>query len=313
MAWRIQLSTRPVRRLDLLIAKPSIVVAWVQAERAIYLHSETGNKQGDQTFKFSEAASLDGAVWRTLIETAKAPNGLYLPYFRAGRLVVYATHDGTLRAGSVRGQDWFIEAGGARTTIMPDDGAPFVCGAMAATSGMFVLLDAKGRVHRYKGSMRESITPTTLDFGGDYQADLRVADNGELIVASDGRRLALLDAEGTLIKGMEPHYTLGAFAVTPDGKGVATADLDTNVIRLYGGRGMTLTHQRYVSDLLFDAQQDDLISGGTSSAAIGALALNPKASMAFSVAGTVSMLGLGSLRVPKQDTPTITTTPVTES
>jgi hypothetical protein len=50
MAWRAQLSDRPIRRLAILSAKPGVLAAWTQPDRVVYLDLSSGARVSDAAF-----------------------------------------------------------------------------------------------------------------------------------------------------------------------------------------------------------------------------------------------------------------------
>ncbi len=97
MAWRLHLSDRNIRRLDLLSGKPAILAAWTQSNRVSYLDLQNGTQQGDCTIDDVNADSRSSPSWAEFIKHLLAPNGVYLPSVRTSGVSVYMTADGQMR------------------------------------------------------------------------------------------------------------------------------------------------------------------------------------------------------------------------
>jgi hypothetical protein len=79
-------------------------------------------------------------------------------------------------------------------------------------------------------------------------------------------------------------------ALSPDGSRLMTFDSDSGVLRAYLPESLTLTHQRFVSDLLSAAEELQLTGFADlppTSAALSALAVSDQGHFAFAVSGQV--------------------------
>ena len=79
MAWRMHLSDRTIRRLDILSGKPTVLAAWTQANRVTFLDLQNGSQQGDRTIEEVKTEDRRSEAWQEFVRTLTAPNGVYLP------------------------------------------------------------------------------------------------------------------------------------------------------------------------------------------------------------------------------------------
>lgn len=303
MAWRLQLSDRPVRRLDILPSKPSILAAWTQPDRVIYLDLQSGARVDDCVF---DALLLDGTAartgesWRSYLKALKAPNGDSLPLARADKFQVYSTSNGEMRL--YQGESLIFDNGDKESPLEVDKDAEFAAFAMDRVGGTVAALERKARLHLFQKGARLGVFDLALHLQDDVQPAITIADGGGVIYISDGQRIAVCDNLGKSIRCIDLHYVVGALACSPDGKLLLVSDIDAGVLRVYSGKELALTHQRFAADLLADAKRAHLIS--TSSGSVAGVALGPvvmglKGQFAFAIAGMVCVTNVARMKVPR--------------
>src|SRR5690606_16994667 len=145
---------------------------------------------------------------------------------------------------------------------------------------------ASAELHLYRRHVRIGVFETGLQVDEEFRPALVISQDGSNIFLTDGHCIVLMDNTGTLVRRLDLHYRLGALACSPDGKRCAVSDLDANLIRVYDA-SLAQTHQRFAVDLLSEAKKSQLFaSPGTSSAALGPLAISNKGALAFAMSGT---------------------------
>lgn len=97
MAWRIHLSDRTIRRLDILPGKPTLLAAWTQTNRVTFLDLQSGSQEGDRTIEEVKTEDRRSPVWQDFIKTLTASNGVFLPMVRAPQAAISMTADGQMR------------------------------------------------------------------------------------------------------------------------------------------------------------------------------------------------------------------------
>jgi hypothetical protein len=303
MAWRLQLSDRPVRRLDILPTKPSTLAVWVQPDRVIYLDLQTGARLNDRVF---DALLLDGTAaragdsWAAYLKAIQAPNGDALPLARTPKFHVYSTANGEMRL--YRGAELIFESGGKETTLEVEKDTQFTALTMDRTAGTVAALDRKGRLHLFQKGARLGTFDLGLDLQDDVQPDIAIADGGGIIYVSDGQRVAICEGAGKTLRCVNLYYAVGALACSPDGKLLLISDMDASVFRVYSGKDMSLTHQRFATDLLTDAKRAQLMttSGGSiAGVALGPVVMGLKGVFAFAISGMVCVTNVARMKVPR--------------
>lgn len=331
MAWRAQLSDRPIRQLAILSTKPGVLAAWTQSDRLVFLDLSSGVKVDDLTLipppnlppppllplpslitvapspanEKSDLSVMDfdlsnstftGMKW---VEQMKAPNGDFLPMIRVQGTAVYPSADGSFWVRGTEPSGWFFETNTESKRLEMDAGTRIVSFAFDRKEGVSAALDSQGRLHLYRKAVRVGGFDTPLQIEDDLQPAASISEGGDHCFLTDGARIAIFDLNGNLQKTIELHFSLGAFGVSPDGKTIVVGDLDAGVLRVYGGRNWVPTYQRFAVDVLAEAKRAQLMGTGTTSgAALGPIAVGAKGALAFAIAGTVCVTTIARLKPP---------------
>jgi hypothetical protein len=302
MAWRLQLSDRAIRRLDILTGKPSLLAAWVQPDRAVYLDLQTGARTGDRLFDEPKTDDRKDEHWQAYLKTLTAPNNMYLPYVRGRNTTVYTTSDGRMHLYRVSDNRLFLQTNGKEVRLELAGDAAIADLGLDRTLGLLAILDRAGKIHIYQQHVRVGIFDSGLNLRDDIQPELVVSHGGSYIFATDGEQIVLFEPSGKIRHRLALHYTLGVMACSPDGKLLVTSDMEAGVVRIYNGPDLRATHQRFAVDLLADAKRAPQGgSAGSITTAVGALSLNNKGVLAFAASGMVCVTNLARLKaVPRQ-------------
>lgn len=296
MAWRLHLSDRTIKRLDILSGKPSILAAWTATNRVSFLDLQNGSPRGELTIDPIKTNDRSGAAWQAFIATLAAPNGVPLPTARTPNAALYLSSDGKTRLAYTGGADLFLDIDGAESKLETDVKSRFIAIGMDRGSGLLAALDAEANLHVYNRHVRAGVVATDLQISDEFRPALVVAASGGAVFVSDGETVVAVNAAAEVVSRLPLHYTLGAINCSPDARRFVTSDLDANVIRIHDGK-LIPTHQRFAIDLLADARRVQLLpSSLTASAALGPLAINNKGVLAFAVAGTVCVTSLSKLK-----------------
>jgi hypothetical protein len=300
MAWRLHLSDRTIKRLDILAGTPTLLAAWTQANRFTCLDLQNGSQRDDRTIEMPVSEDRTLPAWAQFVDTLTASNGVTLPALRAPRTLILATVDAKYRLYQT-----FPTEGGSPEVFLDVDGkeaqleldsAVFSALTMARASGLIAALDAEARLHIYRQHVRVGVFATGLQPDEEFRPTLAIADDGSTLALTDGHSIVLFDGEGVQRKRIDLHYRLGALTAAPDGKRFVVSDLDANVIRVYDA-DLLPTHQRFAVDLLAEAKKSQLFaSSAMSSAALGPLAISSKGVLAFALAGTVCVTSLARMK-----------------
>lgn len=285
--WRNHLPDQTIRWLDLLTGKRSLLAAWTQAGKVFYFDLIHGTPAGERVFEPPPADDRQSDAWRQFTRDLTAPNQTVLPMVRTRGTIVHSSLDGTMRLLRLNTGDLYLDLEGKEVRLLADDSVIFVAVGFDRELGLVAALDSTGKLHIYQQHMRIGVFDTGLDAREDWRPAVRVPNKGALIFVTDGRRVVTLDSGGKIRKQLTLHYDLQSMACSPDGKHLAISDSEFNVIRVYRGSDLQLTHQRFASDLLVEAKRVQLMASAPTHSAISALAISNRGVVAFAMAGTI--------------------------
>ena len=296
MAWRIHLTDRTIRRLDILSGKPTVLAAWTQVNRVTFLDLQNGSQQGDRTIAEVKTEDRRSPEWQAFVKTLTAPNGVYLPLVRTPQAVIALTADGQMCLYQVGASDLFLEINGKESRLEVDPKTAFIALGLDRSLGLLAALNSAAKLHIYQQHIRVGIFETGLTIDEEFRPTLALSQDGTTLFLTDGRMIVLMDSGGRVRKRVEVHYRLGAINCSPDGHRFVASDLDDNVVRIYDG-DLLPTHQRYAVDLLVEARKSQLLaSSALTSAALGPLAISNKGVLAFAISGTVCVTSVARLK-----------------
>jgi len=304
------MSEGSIKRLDILSGKPSVLAVWLSYAHVIYIDLQTGQQKSSATLDALDVRERGEATWRPFVESLRASNHTFFPYVRGKHGAIYNSGDGSKRLYYLGGRDLVFESAGEESRLdfdMPDDAAsgkatksddtPLVAvGLDRAGSGMSAALDARARLTLFKDRVAVGTFPLPLTIDDEMRPVLLVARGNTTAIVTDGRRVVVVDSSGRVRAQTDLYFTIGAMNCSSDGKRVIFSDLDANLIRVYTSSGLVATHQRFAVDLLAEArraQTEPIPEAGR--AALGAVAINSKGVVAFSVAGTLCVTSLARL------------------
>lgn len=296
MAWRLYLSDRPIRRVDILAGKPALLAAWLRPDRVAYYDLQTGTKIDERTLEQVNAPRGSDA-WRAFIAALPAPNKTYPPYVRGVGCVLYNSTNGGLRLIHEDDDQLIFETAGREAPLEIERGTEIAALAFDPVKGAIAFIGLDGRLHVFHQAARVGVFEIGLTVQEDVQPSVCLAQGGEAFYTTDGRRLVAIDRAGQVVKAVDIHYTVGALTCSPDGRYVAVGDIETNVIRIYNGADLSATHQRFAVDLLAEARRAQLIPGATmATAALGSMAITSKGVLAFTLGGAVCVTNLSRMK-----------------
>ncbi|PJF41271.1 MAG: hypothetical protein D6737_05105 [Chloroflexi bacterium] len=287
MAWRLHLTNQAIQRLDILPNTQSLLAIWLRQDRVVYHDLASGVAVGEQTLEMFKAADRKSNTWHELLNELVVPNGVYLPVVDAGYAVIYLTDDGQMRLYDYGNGELALEIEGKEIPLDIDGQSPLAI-ALDRFLGLVAILDEDAKLRIFQ----QHISVGVFDFGLERDAYLRptiaISRGGSVIFCSDGKRIAVTDSGGKLLKMLETHHTIGQIACSSSGRRVATSDPDTGVIRVYDGNDLAATHQRHAIDLMADARQVQLMAElPPAGVALRGLNIDDDGVIAFAMSGVV--------------------------
>ncbi len=297
MAWRIQLSNRPIQRLDILSGQRSLLAAWPSPKQVHYFDLQHGTKLDHLNLAEPESPDRDLPAWAEYQKTLTAPNEVTLPVVKGKRFTFYSSANRAIQLIQ-DGAAFTLNVNGSESPLELEPNIEIARIAMDRTVGLLAFLDYLGRVHIYHRHLRVGIFDTNLAISSDSFPQLIVADGGAAIMVGNGLQIAIFEPDGRIKRRYTTHFPYGVLACSPDSRSLALSDLDSGVIRIYNASNMLLTHQRFAVDLLADAKRAQLLPVTiTTSAAISTLAITNKGALAFSTMGLVCVSNLSRMKL----------------
>lgn len=294
MAWRLQLSSRPIRRLEILPGKPALLAAWTGAEVVHFFDLQHGTRFDSLTLHAPPGDDLSTPEWSRFLDSLSAPNGARLPLFRTPDVSVYAALEAHTRLFQ-RSTGLTLRTAAGDIALADAPRSPLQC-AFDRALALTACLDAQARLHLYRGAVRLGAFDTGLVLD-DEAAPQLVASEAGLIFAGDGSGIVVYDAQGQEKRRFQAHFRFAAMACSPDGRLLALADLDSGVLRVFSTAAMTQTHQRFTVDLLAEARKAQLLPVTASTgAAVSAIAIGNKGTLAFSTLGLVCVTATSRMK-----------------
>lgn len=305
MTWRIHLTNQAIQRLHILAGRSVILAVWTRQNRVHHYDMENGTLLAEHAIPPVPNKPRSSDAWQEFAGQLTGPDiAYYLPFVRTRNTDIHVTDDGKLRLYHLGDDRLFMETDGAEEEIRLVGGKRLLTLALDRALGMLAGLDENLQLHIYQQNIRVG----TFDIGLIADSDLRptvvVSRGGGNIVATDGRRLVVVDPSGTVLRKQELHYYVGRMSASPNGSMIVTSDMESGVIRAYKSDKLTLTHQRFAIDLVMAANQVQLLADlppiGT---AVSALVAHARGEFAFAMSGVVCMSSVEHMdEVPRPKT-----------
>ncbi len=285
--WRLHLTNSAVIQLDIVHGKQAILVAWANDGSASYYGLETGSALGKARFVLPKTTDYADEQWAAFLPTLKGTKSAPLPRIRADAGQVW-TADSGLSA--------VIYTGGATLTHLMAGGVSKTYGYDIAPAVLAVdpqtytaaALDFKGALLIAKPNGGVKTVKLGLEPQVELPLSVKIARGAERIAVSDGIHLMVTDGAGKRLALRELSYACSLIALSQDGARVLTYDSDSGVLRSYEAENLTMTHQRFVSDLMTTARQVQLMADlPPVRAALSALTCDGEGHIAFAVTGQV--------------------------
>lgn len=297
MSWRAYLAERPIRGVEILAGKPSLLAVWLRSDQVTYLDLQTGTTRGEASIP-KPPDSRTGEGWQTFLDALKAPNETVLPSVRTNAFTLLNSPDGQFR---------LIRTGAASLSYLSNQQTsplqlnPTVIELAAVdldrSFSMIAALDPSGMLHLFQQDRAIVSFSTGLTIQPEIRPELTITGSGTSVFVSDGKQIAVFSASGKLRRKMDVHYMMGMMRPSSNGKLLVTTDLDNGVIRVYHGETFALMYQRFAVDLIAEARRIVITPGPAFPAgAIGAIAVNTRGVLAFAIGGVVCVTSLSRFK-----------------
>jgi hypothetical protein len=305
MTWRVHLTNQAIQHLHILAGQPTVLAVWTKPNRVHFYDMEKGSLIDERLLPPAPNKARSSDEWQEFTAKLTGPDYAYfLPLVRVAGTDIHVTDDGKLRLYHLSDDRLFMEVDDEEDEIKLVGGERLLTLDLDRALGTMAGLDEKLRLHIYQQNIRVG----AFDIGLQLEADLRpavvVARGGGNIIATDGRRLVVVDTSGTVIRKQELHYYIGRMSASPNGSLIMTSDMEQGVLRAYKSDKLTLTHQLFAIDLVMAASQVQLFADlppiGTG---VSALVAHARGEFAFAMAGVVCVSHLEQMdEVPRPKT-----------
>jgi hypothetical protein len=296
MAWWLHLTNQSILRLDILGDDPLCLAAWVRNDKVEFYELMTGTTLGEQSLIPPESKDRGSEEWREFLVRLVAPGSNYLPLVKTTGLTVFTTDDGRMRLYYAGGTELILDNDGNELALDNSSATRFVALAMDRQSGQIAALDRGGDLFIYQRHVLVGAFDLGLSMDGDLRPTVAVTQGGKWVFVTDGQVIVCTDFSGAIRKKIDVHHFVRLMACSPGGTYLVTCDMETGVIRVYGGDDLTLSHQRFAIDLVAGATQVQLMANlPPASVAPSALTVNDEGVLAFAMAGVVCVTDLSHL------------------
>lgn len=288
MAWRLHLTNQAIHRLDILPGKPTLLAIWTRRDKIAYYEIETGLPAGEQVISTVTTSERQSDEWQDFVGSLITPHQQYLPQVRTPYAAIYTTDDGRMRLYHTGDTDLFLETEGKEVKLHTAEAKPFVAIDFDPLLGITVALDERGKLHLYQQNIRVGHFDLALPPKPELPQMAAIARGGGPVFASNGERIVLSSISGKSKLEIDTHYFVHKMALSPNGRLLATSDLETGVIRVYNGSDLAPLYQRFAIDLLAESTQMQLLADlPPLKVGLSALALTDKGTLAFAMSGVV--------------------------
>ncbi len=294
MTWRLHLTNQAIQYIDIV---QNVVASWSRRSRVVFHSLETGTALPELILQTpDDSTDRQGEAWQEFMATLVAPNGTALPVIHLRDMTIYLTEDGRMRLYHTGDADLWLESDGSETQLDKGDATAFVTLALDRFLGLCAALDRQGKLHIYQ----QHIAVGTFDLGLKLQGEMRpavaISHGGGSVYVSDGQRVVLTDSSGVRRRELSTHYAIRLMACSPDGRFLATCDLETGVVRVYTGADLALSYQRFAIDLVAEATQVQLLADmPPHSVAPSAMSIDNAGTLAFSMGGVICVTDLSHM------------------
>lgn len=295
-SWRTTFDQPQLRSLDFMAGKPSVLAVWPTHDRVIFLDAQRGIRLGERGL--SPPPTRGGEPWHQFIQALVAPNQQFMPYVRVPGGGLWLSADGRMRVIQQPDGLWLQMDGREERLTTPTDQS-FTTLTLDRELGLIAALDREGKLHLYQQRLRIG----SYDIGLNPELGrlrLVISQGGSALYASDGEQIVLVGSNGRVRKQLALHYEPGTLACSPDGKLLAVSEGEINMLRVYKGGDLTLSCQRFASDLLADAKRatTEISITNPTLTALGAMALSDRGGLAFALGGTVCVSSTERMSAP---------------
>ncbi len=303
VGWRLHLSTQPVSAVQIISGDVPQVAIWDSRHNVYFYDLHDATPLGSLRLADQQPpADLNDEYWRMFVAELQAPNGRALPVAYFNGLTLHQSDDGRMRVYHAQ-ERLILEVDGRHIVLNREDDGRFLISALDRTLGIIGAINDDGMLTVFQQHVRVGQFDLGLSLGVDARLSLLAPSGTGTLVVSDGEHVAIVDSAGRVQHQWQAHYAAGPVAASPNGKIIALADIDDNVIRIYDGE-LHPTHQKHAIDLIAEARQVQLLASLPGrKAALSAMDVSDDGVIIFALGGVVCVTRLEALDVLPQPRP----------
>jgi hypothetical protein len=301
MAWRLHLTNQSIQQLDILVGKagkPALLAAWWRRDRVMFYELNRGLLIADETIEFPDVDDRNTLTWHNFIRSLCAPNGASIPKVKTAFETIYRSQVGEANLYHVGPAEIYLHAAYGSDEVRLD-----VRGTKTLTEIAFdpageytAALDNKAKLHLYRGEKRLGFYSLQLNMADGVVPSLAITRKASAIYVGAGHDIVKTNASGSILQRITTHFEIGSLLCSPDGQWVVATDLESGVIRVYGGVDLKLHYQRFAIDLLANARQLQLLADLPPTAvAPNALAIADDGTLALALSGILCVTSLDEM------------------
>ena len=297
MNWRIHLTNQAIRELHCVSGKSHLLAVWTKVSHVEFYDIETGALYGHREIAPPPDGDYLSDEWQAyLASLIDSTEQAFLPIVRTAKANIYTSDNGKLHVFHEPTHNLKLLKNSNLTELDTSQAESFLSLDLDRASGFMVALDAQGRlfVYRQDKLMGDFDIGLTVDLLSG--AMVKISKGDDIIFASDGKQIVRLKKNGEIQDRAQVHYNIRQMACSPDGSMIVTSDNDAGLIRVYGGKNLRATHQRFAADLIAEAQQVQLMADlPPMSVAISALTAGKDGAIGFAMSGVICMTNVDNL------------------
>lgn len=287
MSWQIDLADHPLHAVQIVDGHPRQVAAWLTRTAVRFYSVDNGAFYDTLTIDAPERATLDDDVWRSFVESVRAPRGDFLVPFAARDMTVLTSYDGRLRVYWDHQGPLLLDSDGQRGPLLCRDDTPFIAVGLDRDLGTVAALSAANNLHFFQQHVyvgHYALEDAQPD-GGLRRVFIPDAVGVALVVYENGAQI--VDLSGRVRFRLAVPSAVGAAACSPGGNLLILGERDQSVVLVYDAE-LRLLHRGNLRDVLEQAQPLQLMPRTPGpEAALRGLAVDDDGVFAFALDGVM--------------------------
>lgn len=293
--WRVDLSDRPILRIDAIPGRPALVAAWLTPSHIKFFELQNGTFWGDLYLGAAPGGSWLDAGWASYVAALAAPNGAVLPWASVADTEVLSSIDGRLRLYHSPARSVALENDGIQYPLAMGTDVPAQAVSLDRELGTVWVMAANGDLHVFQQNLFVG-TFGMCASASDVVA-LLAADSHDSVTVVEGQHMRAIDMAGQVVAEYRPAEPLSAATCAAGDAWIVVAQRDSGRIQVLNAMLETV-YQQSVDFLLRHTVSIQLFSRALHRAApVSALAAFDSGEIAFGLDGALCVVSLNLFAV----------------